>query len=113
MGAGMTDPGAFAAASFLDAALMSRPVPGQPAAANADAAGAAAKEFESFFLQQFIEAMTAGIEAPEPFGGGAGETAFRSFLNDEYAKAMARAGGVGIADRLKAEIIAMQAQGDV
>ena len=43
-------------------------------------------------------------------GGGAGEATWRSFLNEQYAQAMVQAGGIGLADRLTSEIIALQAQ---
>jgi Rod binding domain-containing protein len=102
-------PDAFAAQSFLDAALAARPADGSRALRQGDPA-AAAQEFEAFFLSQVIDTLQSGETLQSAFGGGPGEQAWRSFLNDAYAEAITRAGGIGLADRLKAEIIALQAE---
>jgi len=104
-------PDAFAATSFLDAALTQRSgSSGAPRiTANSDVEKTAS-EFEAFFLTQVLETLQSGIKTEGPFGGGPGETAWKSFLNEAYADAMVRAGGIGLADRLKSEIIALQAQ---
>jgi Rod binding domain-containing protein len=73
-----------------------------------EAARAAAEDFESFFLSQMLEAMFKGVGEDDPFNGGAGEKAFRGLLHEEYAKVMAGAGGLGLADRLTAEILQYQ-----
>lgn len=98
----------FASSNFLDAALSARPTAPR-GMAGADPAKAAA-EFETFFISQVLETLQSGESLQSAFGGGPGESAFKSFLNDAYAQAIQRAGGVGLADRLKAEIIALQAQ---
>lgn len=69
---------------------------------------AAAVEFEQFFLAQMLEYMFAGIPTDGPFGGGNGESIFRSLLNNEYAGNISRAGGVGIADAVLKEILRLQ-----
>lgn len=69
-----------------------------------------AEEFESFFMGQMVQAMFAGVETPEPFGGGAGEKAWQGMLQEEFGKVIARSSGVGLADSLKAEILRMQAE---
>ncbi len=74
----------------------------------AEAIEQAAKEFEQVFLAQMLQPMFEGTELPEPFGGGFSEEMYRSLLLDEYAKIMAQSGGVGIADHVKRELIAMQ-----
>lgn len=71
-------------------------------------AKAAAEDFEAFYLTQVMGEMFSGIETDPLFGGGAGETAFKSFLTQEYGKLIARAGGVGIADSVTREIIRLQ-----
>ena len=68
----------------------------------------AAEDFEAFFLTQVFEEMFAGIEPDSEFGGGQGESAFRSFLLQEYGKAVAHRGGVGIADAVQKEILKLQ-----
>ena len=73
----------------------------------------AAEEFESFFLSQMIEQMFAQTGENNPFGGGAGEKAFSGLLHEEYAKVMAQSGGLGLADRLTAEILRYQESGEM
>ena len=76
-------------------------------AANKDTRKAA-EDFEAFFLTQSMESMFAGLGADKMFGGGSGEQIFRSLLIQEYGKATAHAGGVGIADAVQREMIRMQ-----
>ena len=52
--------------------------------------------------------MFAGVETSAPFGGGHAEQQFRSVLLGEYAKDMAKTGGIGIADEVYREILAIQ-----
>ena len=68
----------------------------------------AAESFESFFLAQVLEAMFAGIQSTGPFGGGAAEGQWRSLLHEQYANAVAKAGGIGIADQIYRQIIQLQ-----
>ncbi|HEX7005739.1 MAG TPA: rod-binding protein [Alphaproteobacteria bacterium] len=67
-----------------------------------------AQEFEALFLAQMMANMFSGIDPNGPFGGGPGEVAFRDMLNQEYAKVMARSGGVGVADAVMREILRQQ-----
>ncbi|MDH5749633.1 MAG: rod-binding protein [Rhodospirillales bacterium] len=67
-----------------------------------------AQDFEAFFLSQVLQPMFSNLGAEEPFGGGAAEDMWRSLMVDEYGKAMAKAGGVGIADSVMRQIIIMQ-----
>lgn len=68
-----------------------------------------AQEFESVFLSQMLQHMFAGLEeADEWFGGGEGEEMFKSLLIDEYGKKMSQAGGIGIADHIKREMLELQ-----
>lgn len=67
-----------------------------------------AQEFEAFFIARMFDMMSAGIQTDGPFGGGQGEAAFRSMLNDEYARTVARAGGIGVADSVYREIHKLQ-----
>lgn len=96
-------------------ALSMRNAAGDAAAGRLRAAGAdperlrdAAQEFEGFFLSMMMEQMFAGIETDGPFGGGQGERVFRSMLNQEYGKAIASQGGVGIADTVYRQMLALQ-----
>jgi Rod binding domain-containing protein len=61
-------------------------------------------------LQQLLEPLFSSVETPAIAGGGDAENAFKSLLQEQYAKAMAARGGVGIAAHVKDELIAMQAR---
>jgi peptidoglycan hydrolase FlgJ len=67
-----------------------------------------AVEFEAIYLTQMLQPMFETLGVPEPFGGGPGEDVWRSMQVQEYGKAIASAGGVGIADRVARELIAIQ-----
>ena len=68
----------------------------------------AAEEFEASFLAQMLQPMFQGLSTDGPFGGGQPESVFRSFLVDEYARGMARSGGIGIAQAVGEELLKMQ-----
>lgn len=72
------------------------------------AAQKAAKEFEAMFLSQMFGHVFDGLKTDGPFGGGHGEKMYRSLLVDEYGKTMARAGGIGIADKVMQEMLRNQ-----
>ncbi len=54
--------------------------------------------------------MFEGIKTDGPFGGGYGESMFRSLMIEHYSKTIADQGGFGLADQVKREILA--ASGD-
>lgn len=66
-----------------------------------------AKEFETAFLQVMLGQMFQNVSAGE-FGGGSGESAFKSFLTDAFARSMANQGGVGLSDDLTRHMLKMQ-----
>ncbi len=72
------------------------------------AARKTANEFEAMFLTQMLEHMSTGIKTDGPFGGGQGEAMFRSLLNQEYAGQLSKRGGIGIADHVYRQILALQ-----
>ncbi len=67
-----------------------------------------AEDFEAFFLGQVLQPLFSDSGAEKPFGGGMAEDMWRTLQVDEYGKAMARAGGVGIADAVLQEILRLQ-----
>lgn len=67
-----------------------------------------AKEMESVFMAQMLSHMFASIETDETFGGGQAEDVYRSMMVQEYGKIITEAGGIGMADSIKAEMIQMQ-----
>lgn len=73
-----------------------------------DAIRQAAVEFEAVFLTEMLTPMFEGMETNELFGGGPGEDIYRSLLVEEYGKALARSGGVGIADAVQREMLRIQ-----
>lgn len=68
----------------------------------------AAQDFESSFLSVMIGQMFTGLDSIGAFSGGAGETAFRSFLSDAMARQITRSGGVGLAGPVQAEMLKLQ-----
>jgi len=68
----------------------------------------AAKEFEAVFLAQMLKPIFDGLETDGPFGGGQAEETYRGLLVEEYGKAIAQAGGVGIADQVAREMLKLQ-----
>jgi Rod binding domain-containing protein len=100
-------------AQMQAAMLSARAVPGEMQARQArtpDQLRATAEDFESVFLAQVLEAMM-GETTQSSFGGGPGEAAFSSMLNEEYAKVITRAGGIGLADSLAREMLRYQEAG--
>ncbi len=69
---------------------------------------AAAEDFEAFFLSKMTETMFEGISTDGMFGGGHAEKVYRSLLINEYGKAMAKTGTVGVADYVMSSILQMQ-----
>ena len=57
----------------------------------------AAQNFEAMFLSNMFQEMFTGIDGDGPFGGSGALKVWRSFMTDQYAKAFAKAGGIGIA----------------
>ena len=69
---------------------------------------AAARDFEAVFLAQMFEQMWAEVPTDGPMGGGTGERIFRSLMIQDIGRQMASQGGMGLADAVKRELIAMQ-----
>lgn len=68
----------------------------------------AAEAFEAVFISQMLAPMFAGLGSDETFGGGHAEKIFRSIQIEEIGKAIAKSGGVGIADSVYREILKAQ-----
>jgi peptidoglycan hydrolase FlgJ len=78
------------------------------AAAGHEAARRAAQEFEALFLSEMLAPAFESVDTDGLFGGGESEKIFRSMMVQEYGKAIAQSGGVGIADAVQREILRMQ-----
>jgi len=71
-------------------------------------AKAAAREFESMFLNTMFQQMSTGVDGDGPFGGSGALKVWRSFLTDQYAKTFAKNGGIGIAPHIYNELLKHQ-----
>jgi peptidoglycan hydrolase FlgJ len=68
----------------------------------------AAVDFEAVFLTEMLKPMFEGTEAEAPFGGGNSEDIWRSFQINEFGKAIARSGGIGLAPVVYRELLQIQ-----
>jgi len=67
-----------------------------------------AEKFVAMFMSQMFSQMFQGVGTNKMFGGGPGEEMFRSVLVDEYGKAAAKQGGMGMTDKIMHALIAQQ-----
>lgn len=68
----------------------------------------AAQKFEAVFISQMLKPMFETIERSEMFSGGHGGKMFRGMMVEEYGEKMAEAGGIGLAEHIKQELIDIQ-----
>ena len=66
------------------------------------------QEFESVFLSQMIAHLFNGVGDDPILGGGEAGKLYRSMMQDEYGKVIAKSGGIGVADSVMREVIKMQ-----
>ena len=85
-----------------------RSLPNIRGAENLHQARKVAQEFEAVFLGQMLQPMFQNIDAAEPFGGSASDKIWKTMQVEEYGKAIAKAGGIGLADAVFREIIKTQ-----
>jgi len=101
---GMQAPGNQALASKLPTSTEAR-------AAREATARDTAETFEAMFLSTMLSSMKMGIDPDSVMGGGEGEAAYQSLVAEQYGKAMADMGGIGIADAIYKEILKAQEAG--
>lgn len=101
---GLSSPAAGIAADAFTYA----PAPSLPKDADTETARKAAREFEAFFLGQMLEHMFKGVPTDGLFGGGQAEGIYRSLLLQNYGRAIAERGGIGIADMVMGELLKYQ-----
>jgi Rod binding domain-containing protein len=75
-----------------------------PAGDTPDARRRTAREFEGQVLGALLQPVFAGLDTKGPFGGGAAEAQWRPMLVEHISRAMAQAGGVGIAEAVMREL---------
>ncbi|RZA07749.1 MAG: hypothetical protein EOP02_37140 [Proteobacteria bacterium] len=67
-----------------------------------------AEELEGVFLNLLTKEMFATAKSENGFGGGFGEETWRSVQAEQLANTMAQGGGLGIADQILGDMIAIQ-----
>jgi len=68
-----------------------------------------AEEFEGVFLNTLTKELFSSIKTDESvMGGGFGEETWRSMQSEQLAASMAQNGGLGIAEQLLPDLLAMQ-----
>jgi flagellar protein FlgJ len=68
----------------------------------------AAQNFESMFLSNMFQQMFTNMDGDGPFGGSGSLKIWRSFMTDQYAKAFAKTGGIGIAPKVYDALLKQQ-----
>lgn len=68
----------------------------------------AAEGFEAVFLNNMLQSMFTGLEDGGTWGSGQGAEAWQGLMVDEYAKSITDAGGIGLADAVERELLALQ-----
>ncbi len=68
----------------------------------------AGQKFESIFLYQVVELMHTGLDEDPAFGGGHGEQMFRQVMNEQVADAIAKRGGLGLAEHVSRHLLKLQ-----
>ncbi|MGZ9114186.1 MAG: rod-binding protein [Brevundimonas sp.] len=90
------------------AAGLLQPVASAAIAGVTDKMRETAEAFEASFLSQMLKPMFEGLSTEAPFGGGEAEGTWRGFLVDAMAKQTVKAGGIGLADQVVAQMLKMQ-----
>jgi Rod binding domain-containing protein len=86
--------------------------PAQPAAASDPAKiRQTASDFEAVFVAEMLKPMFDETDAEAPFGGGLAEDVWRSLQVQEFGKAIARSGGIGLADDIEREMLRLRETG--
>lgn len=63
------------------------------------------QDFESLFVGMMLKSMRATVPEDKLAGGGRAEETYRSLLDQEYATAASKRGGVGIATMVEKELL--------
>jgi Rod binding protein. len=77
---------------------------------TADPSQRVARDFEAMMVGQMLDSMFKGLDAGGAFGGGQGERTWRSFMLQEYGKAIADSGTLGIGRMVQADVARLYAQ---
>lgn len=69
---------------------------------------AKAEELEGVFLNTLMSQMFSSLDARGDFGGGYAEETWRGMQAEQVANAVSKAGGLGLADQIVANLLANQ-----
>lgn len=99
---------ALAHMAQIDAAARTQTAERAAKAPNAAVIEDRAREFEATFVAEMIKPMFETVGVNSMFGGGKGEEIFRGLMVQEYGKKITQAGGIGLAEKVKAELLRIQ-----
>ncbi|HEX9022842.1 MAG TPA: rod-binding protein [Geobacteraceae bacterium] len=70
-----------------------------------------AVEFQSLFVEMMLKSMRETVGQDKLTGGGHGEEVYSSFLDREYASAISRRGGFGLAEAIEKQMLSQETGG--
>ncbi|PWC28373.1 chemotaxis protein chel [Pseudoroseomonas aestuarii] len=91
-------------------ALSPLAAPAAPRGGTEAAQRRAAEAFEAQVLGALLQPMFETLATDGPFGGGNAEAQWRPMLVEQFGRAMAKAGGVGLGAAVLAEMQRLQAE---
>jgi flagellar protein FlgJ len=68
------------------------------------------QDFEGLFVGMMLKSMRSTVKEDKMTGGGHGEETFRSMLDQEYATAAVKRGGIGLAKQIEKEIVRQESR---
>lgn len=71
------------------------------------------QDFEALFVGMMMKSMRSTVGEDKLTGGGHGEETFRSLLDQEYATAAVKRGGIGLAKQIEKEIVRQESRTNV
>lgn len=104
----MADIASFPALSLSPTDLMAAKASGKLSAKTEAKAKTTAQDFEAMFLGSMFQHMFSGLGGEGPMGGQGATGVWRSMLTDQYARTIAKSGGLGITDQVYRSLIAQQ-----
>lgn len=68
------------------------------------------QDFEGVFVGMMMKSMRSTVQEDKLTGGGHGEDVYRSLLDQEYATAAVKRGGLGLAKQIEKEIVRQESR---
>ena len=68
------------------------------------------QDFEGLFVGMMLKSMRSTVQEDKLTGGGHGEDVYRSLLDQEYASAAVKRGGMGLAKQVEKELIRQESR---